>query len=147
MAVTAATGVVVISVWATLIPLALSAEGAGAGGLALGLALIPLAYIAAGFGSRKEDWPLATVKAMGLAVLIGLPIGVFIDPLSGLITAYAVGAVVTVRRDDPNSLTRRWWAAVGVAVVTIFLVRVSLPIAVVLSPALPFMVMPLVDRA
>lgn len=137
---------VVVSVWATLIPLASSVEGQGAGGVALGIALVPLAYAVAAFGSRRPDWPMAVVKAMGLAILIGWPLAIVIDPLTGLIIAFAVGAIVTVRRDDPNSLGRRWIAAGIVAVLIAVLVRVALPIAVTLGPALPFTAIPLADR-
>jgi hypothetical protein len=146
LAITAATGVVVVSVWATLIPLASSVEGQGAGGVALGIALVPLAFAIAAFGSRRPDWPLSVVKAMGLAILIGWPLAVILDPLSGLIISFAVGAIVTVRRDDPNSLGRRWIAAGIVAVLIALLVRVALPIAVTVGPALPFTAIPLADR-
>lgn len=146
LAATAATGVVVVSVWATLIPLAFSAEGAGAGGVALGLALIPLAFVVASAGSGQPDWPLATLKAMGLSVIVGFPLGVFVDPLSGLVAAYAMGAVVSIRRPNEGSPRRRWWAALTVIILIVVMVRISLPVAVTIGPALPFMAPLLADR-
>lgn len=103
------------------------------------MALVPLAFAVAAFGTRKPDWPVATLKGMGLAILIGLPISVLLrDPLSGLIAAYAAGAVVTVRSESLAGSGRRWLAALGVTVVMLVLVRVALPLAVTVGPALPF---------
>jgi hypothetical protein len=114
-------------------------------GVGLSVLLIPFALIAVAWTSRREDWPLAVFYGMGLALLIGLPLLLFGNPLASLIAGYAAAAVITVSLPEGTTWHNR---AIAAAVVTLFtlggMMVAFVPTAVV-APGLPFLATGLAD--
>jgi len=118
---------------------------AGVGGAwALGIALVPFAFMAAAFGSGHDRAAGAVAWAMVIAFGVGASL-LLLDPATALIGAYAVGATVTVRETETTSVKRRLLFALVATVVSGALITWATPIGLILSPALPFMVPPLAD--
>lgn len=72
---------------------------------ALGFALVPIAYVALAFVSGRHSAPMAVLKAMGLWLLLALPLSLF-NPVFGLAVGYGMGGVLTLKQRD----TDRWQA-------------------------------------
>lgn len=119
-------------------------ELAGAG-IGLSLLVVPVAFLAAAWVSRKEDWPLWTAAAMGLSLLVGLPLMAFGDPLAALLSGFAAGAVVALSRPEGTSWRPRAVAAAVVAVLALLGGRSVFIVFALVGPALPFTAMGLVD--
>lgn len=119
------------------------------GVLAIGLALssVPPAYLLAALLSRRPDWPLGVLAAMGLALVVGLPLLIFQNPLAALLAGTAAGAVVAVEREPGTTWHNRAIAAAVVAVVVIAGLSwdPTFPIVAVVGPALPFSAVGLAD--
>jgi hypothetical protein len=115
------------------------------GAFGLSLILVPMAFAAAAFVSRRDDAPLMVLAGMGLFLVVGLPVLVLRNPVGALITGYAAGAVVSLAREEGTGLRHRAVAAaiVGVVVHLGFL-AVPAPTAW-LAPALPFTAMGIAD--
>lgn len=123
------------------------ATAVAAGPLALGLAVVPFAFMALAFGSRHDSAPMATLKALGLFVLVALPLVVIVDPMVGAAAGLTAGAVPALQADEVHD--RRWrWAAVAAVTVYLFVLRVvAVEFALVSGAVLPFAVHGLVDQA
>ena len=146
LGVAGATAVVTISFWALVIGVAAGTSGEPIGAAwALGLALIPAAFMVAAFGSGHDRAAGAVVWALVLSLGVG-GVLLVLDPATALIGAYAVGATVTIREDAGTSVGRRLWFALGAATVVAVLIRFATPIGLALAPALPFTAPILADR-
>jgi hypothetical protein len=140
-----ATVVYQIGFWPAVAAVAMP-EGGSGGAIALALALVPFAFGVLAFASRHPSAPGAVLKAMGLFLLIGLPV-TLLDVAAGLVAGHAAGAVVALRPADPP-VTGWRWAAAGLAVVYVFVLLFLLPPLALLSAAvLPYAVHGLVDQA
>lgn len=110
-----------------------------------GMATAPLAFIALAFISRHKSAPIAVLKAMGLFLGFGLPIGM-IDPALGVVAGFGAGAVVAARRDDDHSLKARSIAvAIGV-LYTLMMMIIVLPIGVFTGAFVPFLAVGFADQ-
>lgn len=110
-----------------------------------GMAMVPLAFIALSFISRHKSAPIAVLKAMGLFLGFGLPIGM-LDPALGAVAGFGAGAVVALRRDEDQSLGAR---SVGVAigvVYTLVMMIILLPIGVFTGAFVPFLAVGFADQ-
>lgn len=92
---------------------------ADTGLLALGLALAPIVFLVLAFGSRHPNAPIAVLKAMGLFVVVGAPLGL-LDVVVGVSAAYGAGGVAALRREPEIHSLR--WRIVAVALMTVYLV-------------------------
>jgi len=144
-AITLATLLFVPAYWAIVAALvALGTEdpvaGPNAGPLiAFGLCLLPFVFIALAFLSENPKAPSAAVKAMGLALLVGIPVSALAsDAVTGLIAGAGAGGVVALRADADH----RWKArAIAVALATCYvfvLLRTVTGVALLMGPVLPF---------
>lgn len=70
---------------------------------ALGFALVPVVFVTLAFVSGRSRAPTAVLKAMGLWLLVALPLGLF-NPVFGLCAGFGMGGVLTLRERD----TDRW---------------------------------------
>lgn len=70
---------------------------------ALGFALVPVVFVAVAFLSGRKHPSMAVLKAMGLWLLIALPLGLF-NPVFGLCAGFGAGGVLTLKEND----TDRW---------------------------------------
>ena len=148
MAAAVGTLFVTVSFWALAYGLAVSVAGtradpesgnavAGAG-IALALLVVPPAFAAVALISRRPDYPLAILSAMGLSIAFGLPLLVFGNPLASLLAGYAAGAVVTMSRPPGRTWPPRAVAAAVVMVVALLGMLVAFFLVALLAPALPF---------
>lgn len=114
--------------------------------LVLGLAIVPFSFMVLAAASRHPNFAMATLKGLGLFILIGVPL-IVLDALTGAAAGLAAGGVVALRRDAVHSL--RWrWIAVAVTVVYLFVLRLfALEFALMSGAVLPFTVLGLVDQA
>lgn len=120
-------------------------DGPDTGGLlALALGLAPFVFMILAFGSRHPNAPIAVLKAMGLFLVFGAPLGLA-NVVVGVAAAYGAGGVAALRREpDVHSLR---WRVVAVAAMTVYLVLLlAVPEFQVISGAvLPFMVIGIAD--
>ncbi len=159
LAIALATVVVTISFWALAYGTAVLFGGETLGGgttnvestgvLAIGLSLssVPLAFLLAAWTSRRVDWPIGTLAAMGLAIAVGLPLLIVRNPLAALLSGFAAGAVVCLDRPEGTTWHYRAIAAAIVSLVALGGMSVEalfLPLAA-LGPALPFSAMGAAD--
>jgi hypothetical protein len=150
LAITAATVVGQFVYWPVVIGTAALAEdgGATAGLIALGLALAPFAFAVLAFGSRHDRAPGATLAAMGLFLVIALPLGVVLGPVYGAAIGLAAGGVVTLRRPEAIATVRpRWLAVLALAIYLYALFRLAPGLGLFSAAVLPFALHGLVDQA
>jgi hypothetical protein len=144
-AITLATLLFVPAFWAIVAALvSLGTEdpvaGPNAGPLiAFGLCLLPFVFIVLAFLSEHPTAASASVKAMGLALLVGIPVSALAsDSVTGLIAGVGAGGIVALRSDAEH----RWKArAIAVALATcyvFFLLRTVTGVALLMGPILPF---------
>lgn len=150
LVITLATVVMQFAYWPMVAAFADRDTGADAvatGPLALGLAILPFAFMALAFGSRHPEAPVASLKALGWFVLLAVPLVVVVDPLVGIVAGLTAGGTTALQRDEVHSV--RWrWAAVGVTAVYVLVLRiVVVDFAIMSGAVLPFTVHGLVDQA
>jgi hypothetical protein len=107
--------------------------------IAFGLCLIPFVFMALAFTSGHPRAPGATLRAMGLCLLVGIPISALAaDAVTGFVAGVGAGGIAALRSD----LDRAWKAralAVAIAAAWAFLtVRTVSGVALLLAPVLPF---------
>ncbi len=128
-AITIATLVFAPGYWAILAGLvALASDEADreppASLIAFGVAIVPFVFIALAFLSEHPRAPVAVVKAMGMALLIGTLVSALAgDAVTGIIAGVGAGGVCALRRDDPHTTGARAWGVVLASVYTFVLVR------------------------
>jgi hypothetical protein len=121
------------------------APNAGAA-LAAGLALIPFVFIVLAFTSEHPRAAGAVLKAMGLAILVGVLVSAAAnDGITGLVAGTGAGGVVSLRMDADHELRLRVIALAMATVYTFVLVRVGGPIMLVPAPVFPFTAIGLAD--
>jgi hypothetical protein len=107
--------------------------------VALGLALVPFVFVVLAFMSEHPRAPGAVLRAMGLALLVGLPISALAgDAVTGIVAGVGAGGVVALRADMAHSMKARALAVLIAAAYTYVLVRAAGPVALLPAPILPF---------
>jgi hypothetical protein len=152
LAITAATLAFVPAYWSVLAGIVSSASPSrtapdpGAA-LALGLALIPFVFIVLAFASGHPRAPGAVVKAMLLALLVGIPVSALAgDGITGMIAGVSAGGAAALRLEPNHSWKAR---AVAVAVATVYtfvLIRLGGDVIVLGAPVLPFTALGVADH-
>jgi hypothetical protein len=144
-AITLATLLLVPGYWSMLAGLVAGASGdTGLGinpgaAIAFGLAVIPFVFMVLAFLSEHPRAPGAVIKAMGLSLLVGLPVSAFAgDAVTGIVAGVGSGGIVALRTDFAHSWKARAVAVLLAAVYTFVLVRAAGPIALLPAPILPF---------
>jgi hypothetical protein len=128
-AITVATLVFAPGYWlmlAGLVSLASEDTDAGpsASAVAFGIAMIPFVFMVLAFLSEHPAAPVAVLKAMGLALLIGIVVSALAgDAVTGIIAGVGAGGICALRRDEPQTTGARVWAVVIAALYTYVLVR------------------------
>jgi hypothetical protein len=109
-----------------------------AAAFALGLALVPFVFIVLAFMSGHPRAPGAVVKAMGLALLVGIPVSALAgDAVTGIVAGVGAGGIVALRADTGHSWKARAVAVLAASVYSFVLVRTAGPIALLAAPVLP----------
>jgi hypothetical protein len=151
-AITLATLLLVPAFWSLLAGLVAVADDEAGGpapapAIALGLALIPFVFLLLAFASEHPRAPMAVVRAMGLCVLVGIPVSAVAgDAVTGIVAGVGAGGICALRADDGHNWRAR---ALGVAVAagyTFVLVRTAGPITLVAAPIFPFTALGVADH-
>ncbi len=107
--------------------------------IAFGLALVPFVFVALAFLSEHPRAPGAVVRAMGLTLLVGIPVSAAApDAVTGVVAGIGAGGIAALRADGDHSWKARSLAVLMVTAWAFVTVRVVPEAALLLSPALPF---------
>jgi hypothetical protein len=151
LALTAATMVYQFSYWAIVAGATADPETAqglesASGLLAFGFAVVPFVFLVLAFASRHPRAPGAALKAMGVFLLVGLPLGL-VNVVVGTAVGVAAGGVLALRPVEGVSTRKRRWIAV-VALALYLGALIFLPAFQLMSGAvLPLAIHGLVDQA
>jgi hypothetical protein len=144
-AILLATLLLVPAYWALLAGAVSAASDSGGGVanpgafVAFGLMLIPFVFVVLAFASQHPRAPAAVVKAMVLALLIGIPISALAaDVVTGLVAGLGAGGVAALRADVRNDTKPRVVAVAAVTIWVFVMLRVAPEAAILLGPVLPF---------
>ena len=115
--------------------------------IAFGVAVIPFVFIALAFLSQHPRAPGAVVRAMGLSLLVGIPVSALAaDAVTGLVAGVAAGGAAALRHEVHHTWKARALAAVAVTAYTFVTVRVVPEAALLAAPILPFTAIGLADH-
>jgi hypothetical protein len=152
-AITLATLVLAPAVWSLLAGLvAVASDDIGgpqpAAAIALGLALLPFAFIVLAFASEHPRAPGAVVKAMGLCLLVGIPVSALAaDAVTGIVAGVGAGGIAALRADIGHDWRTRAVAVAVGAAYSFVLARVAGPVVLVAAPIFPFTGIGIADHA
>jgi hypothetical protein len=150
--ITLATLLLVPGYWALLAAMVSSTTPGAAGpdpaaALAFGLAVIPFVFIVLAFMSEHPRAAGAVVRALVMAVLVGLPVSALAgDAVTGIVAGVGTGGMFALRMEPEYSMRAR---AVGVAaavVYTFLLVRMASGLALLPAPVFPLTAIGLADH-
>lgn len=111
---------------------------------ALGFALVPVVFVVVAFVSGRSRAPIQVLKAMGLWLVIGLPLGL-LNPVFGLCAAFGFGGVITLKGDETTSWRARS-VAVGALSIYVLAVLFIIPaLGLISGGVLPLAVLGLAD--
>lgn len=115
--------------------------------IAFGLALIPFVFVVLAFTSEHPRPSSAVLRAMGLALLVGIPVSALAgDAVTGIVAGVGAGGVAALRR-DPDSTTRsRALAVLVAALYTFVLVRLAGGLVLLPAPIFPFTALGVADH-
>jgi hypothetical protein len=103
---------------------------------AFGLALAPMVFVAVAFGSKNRRAAGMALAAMGLFLIVALPLGL-VDATTGLVAGFGAGGVVTLRAELEHRRRGRVLAVALVTVYTLAVVTVVPALGIALAPLLP----------
>jgi hypothetical protein len=129
------------SLMAGLVSAASDRKSAPAAGpfIAFGLALVPFVFVALAFLSEHPRAPGAALRAMGLCLVVGVPISAVAgDAVTGLVAGLGAGGIAALRVDADHGWRSRALAVLAVTACVFLLVRLAPEVILLLSPALPF---------
>jgi len=107
--------------------------------IAFGLALVPFVFVALAFLSEHPRAPMAVVKAMTLALLVGIPVSALAaDAVTGFVAGVGAGGIAALRADLVHNVRARGIAILVVSAWAFVTVRTVAEAALLLAPALPF---------
>jgi hypothetical protein len=115
---------------------------------ALGLALVPIAFIALAFISGHPAASGAVVVALLVSVPVALPLAALArDVVTGVAAGYGAGGVVALRREYHQSRQARIVAVVLTAVYVFAVLRFDVAAGVTAACLLPFVALGIADLA
>jgi hypothetical protein len=152
-AITVATLLFVPGFWALLAGLVATSSESDTGGpdpgaaLALGLASIPFVFIVLAFLSENPRAPVAVLQAMGLALVVGIPVSALAaDALTGIVTGVGAGGIVALRPEPARNFRARAIAVLLTGLATFILVRLAGSAALLPAPILPLTAIGVADH-
>jgi hypothetical protein len=144
-AITVATLVLVPAFWSILAGLVAVADDESKGGpnagaaIAFGLALIPFVFVVLAFMSEHPRAPGAIVKAMGMCLLVGIPVSAVAgDAVTGIVAGVGAGGICALRADDPHNWQARALGVLFACAYSFVLVRTAGAITLLAAPIFPF---------
>jgi hypothetical protein len=118
-----------------------------AAAFALGFGLIPFVFIALAFLSEHSNAPGAAARAMGLSLLVGIPVSALAaDAVTGVVAAVGAGGICALRADETHRTAARVVAVIVATVYTFVLVRMAGDIALLAAPVFPFTALGVADH-
>jgi hypothetical protein len=115
--------------------------------IAFGLALIPFVFVLLAFGSEHPRAPGAVLRAMGLTLLVGIPVSALArDAVTGLVAGVGAGGIAALRADVLHGWKPRALAVLTVSAFVFLLLRIAPGPALLLAPALPFTAIGVADH-
>ena len=155
-AITVATLVLVPAFWALLIAWVGGVADESSSGsadapntaiaLLVGLAVVPFVFIALAFLSEHPRAPGAVLRAMGLTLLVGLPVWAFTDGVTGIVAGVGAGGIVALRMDEPQNRRARALGVAFASVYTLVMLHVAGPIVLLPAPVFPLTVLGVADH-
>jgi hypothetical protein len=115
--------------------------------IAFGLALIPFVFIVLAFASEHPRAPGAVVRAMGLSLLVGLPVSAIAgDAVTGIVAGVGAGGIVALRADQAHEWRIRAAAVAVAAAYAFVLARAAGAVVLIALPIFPFTSLGLADH-
>jgi purine-cytosine permease-like protein len=151
-AITVATLLLVPAYWSLLAGIVSAASDktdapATGQSLALGLVVVPFVFIVLAMMSGHPRWPGAVLKAMGLALLIGILVSAIAgDAVTGIVAGVGAGGVVALRRDPDHNWRSRAIGVVVAALYTFVLVRTTSALVLLPAPIFPLTAIGIADH-
>ena len=106
---------------------------------ALGFALVPFVFLALALLSEHPRPPAATLRAMGLFLVVGVSTAVAtLDAVTGFVAGVGAGGIAALRADAPHTWRSRAAAVAVAALYTFVLVRTAGELALLPAPVLAF---------
>jgi purine-cytosine permease-like protein len=118
-----------------------------AAALAFGLALIPFVFVVLAFMSEHPRPAGAVLRAMGLSLLVGIPVSALAgDAVTGIVAGLGAGGVAALRMDVDHTVRARVLAVVVATAYTFVLVRVAGGLVLLPAPIFPFTAIGIADH-
>jgi hypothetical protein len=115
--------------------------------IAFGVAMLPFVFLVLAFLSEHPRPASATVKALGLTVLVGSSVWLVApDAVTPFIAGTAAGGIAAIRADLPHRTKTRALAIIVVCAVEMLLLRTVTSAALLIAPALPFTTIGVADH-
>jgi hypothetical protein len=115
--------------------------------IAFGLASMPFVFVALAFLSEHPRAAGASVRAMGLALLVGIPVSALTsDAVTGVVAGVGAGGIAALRADLVHDWKHRALAVLAVSALEFLLLRSATTVALLLAPALPFTAIGVADH-
>jgi hypothetical protein len=151
--ITIGTLLLVPAYWSILAGLVAAGDDDGDAGpnaaaaLAFGLAIIPFVYVVVAFMSEHPRPPAAVWRAMGMTLLVGVPVSALAqDAVTGIVAGIGAGGIVALRMDPPHNRRARALAIAAASVYTFALVRAAGVIVLLSAPVFPLTAIGLADH-
>ena len=106
--------------------------------LAIGLAGVPAVFMVLAFVSRHPRAPFATIKAMGLFLLIGFSVSL-LDLPAGLVGGFGAGGIAALRLETTDTVRARVWAVALSTAYIMVIGRIVPPIGALTGSVFPFL--------
>jgi hypothetical protein len=115
--------------------------------LVVGLAVVPFVFVALAFLSEHPRAPGAVLRAMGWALLVGIPASALAgDAVTGIVAGVGAGGIQALRMDEPQNWRARAWAVVVASVYTLVLVRTAGALVLLPAPIFPLTAIGIADH-
>jgi hypothetical protein len=151
-AITVATLLLVPAFWSLLAGLVADASDESGGpnaaaAMAFGLALIPFVFVVLAFMSEHPRAPGAVLRAMGWALLVGIPVSAFVgDAVTGIVAGLGAGGIKALRMDADHNVRARALAVLAASAYTLVLVALTGAVALLPAPIFPFTAIGVADH-
>jgi hypothetical protein len=119
----------------------------GGPAIAFGLAFLPFVFLALALLSSHPRAPGAVLRAMGLSLLVGIPVAaVAPDLVTALVAGIGSGGIAALRADEEGVWKARALAVLAVSVYAFAMIRVVPDVTLLLAPTLPFTCLGVADH-
>jgi hypothetical protein len=118
-----------------------------AAALAFGLALIPFVFLVLAVMSEHPRAPGAVLRAMGLAVVVGIPVYALVgDAVTGIVAGLGAGGISALRMDADHNWRARALGVLVALLYTLVLAALTGPMVLLAAPVFPFTAIGVADH-